>query len=166
MSLNASWKTPSKVPTSFLSGPFWKIPVHFLTLGHRLAQPRSLLRLQWQLLNILLVTVSVCEACVWMSSFLLWHPSPLKEPPAMMRCSLFRNKNSASSWSSWTVPFWGQIFESLWRLGKREHSLPEESFAFRSSLSAHNPPAANPREEISKRKCESRGFKGFPVAEW
>ena len=95
---------------------FLQNPRALLKLGHWLARRRSSLRPQWQLLNLLLVAVSVCEARIWMSSFLLWHPFPLKELPAMMHCSLFRSKDSASSWSSWrTVSF---LRIGLWKFVK------------------------------------------------
>ena len=82
-------------PASFLNGPYCKSRHTSSHSGISWLCRMSLLRPQQQLLNILLVTVPVHAVCTWMSSFLLWHPFPLKEPLVMVRYSLFRNKVSS-----------------------------------------------------------------------
>lgn len=152
LSLNASCTMSSKAPTSFLNGPFCKILVHLAAL--------SSLTPQQQLLNILLVAVPVRAVCIWMSSFLVWHPFPLKEPPVMMPCSPFRKEDSAGLLAKLE-----NILLSVNRSLKVCADLVKGNTPFRRRVSLSwklfSTPrslAANPREEIFKKKMWTQGI--------
>lgn len=151
----------SKAPASFLNGSHCRILVHLLTLRHQLARLHCpcCARPEQQLLNISLITVPIHVVCICMSSYLLWPPVPLQEPPVVMHYSSFRKEVSTR------LPVKPEnIILSVSRSLKVSADLVKENTPKRALLSWNPLPApnfleANLREESLKRKCEPRGIK-------